>query len=103
MILNLDGERFDHLPGTFEVSMSEDVKQTVVAKLLLGRVLGLVKTIGIDKQRAPLDAIYLLSLIVQFIPEADGRIGFHVKEVAMMFATADNRRVMAGIAEPEMT
>ena len=75
MFLNLVGKRIDNLSGTFETGMPEDVKQTVVAKLLPGRVLSFVKTVGIDKQRTVLDAVNLLALIVQFIPEAYGRIG----------------------------
>ena len=50
-------ERFDYLLGRVEVRIAQNIKQMVVAKLMLLGVFGLVKSVGIYKQGAAFNAI----------------------------------------------
>jgi len=90
------------MTGTAEVCMTQDVEQTVVAILLLAVVLCLVQPVGIDEEWPPLDAVYLLPLILEFGPESDGGIGQHVEEVTIMFTATDDWGIVTGIAEVEI-
>ena len=95
--------RFYHLLGVFEVGTSQDFEQTIIAELLLLRILCLIKTVGIDKQQAILNAIDFFALILQFRPQADGRIGYHLKKIAMMIATNYYWGIMTSIAVVKMS
>lgn len=94
--------RFYHLLGAFEVGTSQGSEQAIVAEPLLLGILSLVQSVGIDEQRPILDRIDFLALIQLLRPQADRRVGNHVKEVAMTVANAYNRRIMTGIAVVEM-
>ena len=94
--------RFYHLLGAFEVGTSQGSEQAIVAEPLLLGILSLVQSVSIDEQRPILDRIDLLALIQLLRPQADRRVGNHVKEVAMTVANAYNRRIMTGIAVVEM-
>ena len=84
--LHFGGEGVDDLAGAFEVGVAQDAEQAVVAKLLLLRVLGFVEAVGIDEKGTALDGGYLLAFVFQTGPQADGGIGLHLKEVALMVA-----------------
>ena len=99
MLLYLSGQCLYHLTGCVEMSIAQDIYQMVIAKLTVLAVLGFVQSVGIDKQRTALDAIYLLALELQTWHYADGEVGQHLQELAVMLATAYYRWVMAGIAE----
>ena len=94
--------RFYHLLGAFEVGTSQGSEQAIVAEPLLLEILSLIQSVGIDEQRPILDRIDFLALIQLLRPQADRRVGNHVKEVAMTVANAYNRRIMTGIAVVEM-
>ena len=96
-------QRFYHLTGVFKVGTSQDFEQTIIAELLLLRILCLIKTVGIDKQQTILNAIDFFALILQFRPQADGRIGYHLKEIAMMIATNYYWGIMTSIAVVKMS
>ena len=68
MLFYFGMERLNHLLGRVEVGMSQNVQQPLVAKLALPQVFGLVPTVGVDKQCAPLDARYLLTFVVHLGP-----------------------------------
>ena len=65
MLLHFSGQRLYRLTGILEVRMAQDVKQPIVAKLLLLTVFCLVQTVGIDEEWSSLDAVYLLTLVFQ--------------------------------------
>jgi len=96
------GDGVDELVGIVKVGVAEELQQAVVTILLLAVVLCLVQPVGVDEEGAALDAFYLLTLILQSGPEADGGIGQHVEEVSVMLAAADDGCVVAGIAEVEV-
>ena len=96
-------ERFDDLTGGIEMRIAQELQQAVVAELFLLRVLGFVESVGIDKQRTALDGVNLLTFVFQSGPQTDGRVGNHIEEFTVMFASANDGRIMAGIAEVEMT
>lgn len=99
MLLYLSGQCLYHLTGCVEMSIAQDIYQMVIAKLTVLAVLGFVQSIGIDEQRTTLDTVYLLALELQSWHYADGEVGQHLQELAVMLATTDYRWVMAGIAE----
>ena len=99
MLLYLSGQCLYHLTGCVEMRIAQDVYQMVIAKLVVLTVLGFVQSIGIDEQRTTLDTVYLLALELQSWHYADGEVGQHLQELAVMLATTDYRWVMAGIAE----
>ena len=94
--------RFYNLLGALEVGTSQGSERAMVDEQLLLGILSLVQSVGIDEQRPILDRIDLLALIQLLRPQADRRVGNHVKEVAMTVANAYNRRIMTGIAVVEM-
>ena len=102
VFLDLGGEGLDDLMGGVETGVAEDAEQAVVAKLLLLAVLGLVQAVGIDEEGMVLDVLDLLADILQIGPQADGGIGLHLEEVAMIGITAQDWGIMAGIAEGEV-
>ena len=53
MLLNGDLKCFYHLLGGVEVGMPEDIQQPVIAKLVLLRIFGFVKSVGIDEELHP--------------------------------------------------
>ena len=103
VLLDFGLQSLDDLLGGVEVSVAQDVEQAVVAELLLLRVLGFVESVGIDEERTALDGVDALALVLQAWPQADGCIGLHFEEVALMVATADDWGIMACIAVVEMT
>ena len=68
MLFYLCCEGFDDLLGCVEVGVAKDAEQTLVAKLTQFGVFGLVKSVGIYKERTPLYAIYLFAYILQIWP-----------------------------------
>ena len=68
MSLYVGCQGFDYLMGCVEVGVAKDAEQTLVAKLTQFGVFGLVKSVGIDKERTSLNAIYLFAYILQIGP-----------------------------------
>ena len=61
-------QRFYHLLDAFKASTSQGIKQTIIAELLLLRILCFIKTVGIDEQWTILDTIDFFALILQLWP-----------------------------------
>ena len=98
MLLNGDLKCFYHLLGGVEVGMPEDIQQPVIAKLVLLRIFGFVKSVGIDEEGTLPDALKFFTLIFESGPEADGGIGQYFEEITMMLTSADDGGIMSGIA-----
>ena len=101
-VLYFRGEGLDDLLGGVEVGVAQDVENSLVAKLLLMRVLGFVQSVGVDEQCPALDGVDFFTLVFQVGTDADGHVGYHLQVVAVVFATAQNGRIMSGITEGEV-
>ena len=98
MLLNGCVADINELTGTGEGGVGEYAEHTVVAKLFLLKVLGLVETVGIDEDGLALDVVVLLTDIFQIVPQADGGVRLYLHELA-----CQNRRVVAGITVVHVT
>ena len=103
MLFHLSSQHLYHLSGVFEVRLTQDVQEAVVTEELLLPVFRLVKAVGIDEERLSLDVLDFLALVRQARPEADRCIRHHLQEIAVVVAASDNGRIMAGIAEVEVS
>ena len=65
MMFRFSLESLYHLLGSIEVRATQDVQQPLVAKLLFLRILGLVQSVGINEEGAPLDRIDFLTFVRQ--------------------------------------
>jgi hypothetical protein len=61
-------QEFHGLTSTLISIVSDNLEQMVVTKLLLGGILGLVESIGIDKEGLTLDIVDVLTDIFEFGP-----------------------------------
>ena len=102
MAFNLALHCFYHILGTHVAGALDNFKQLLFTKLNLFVVLSLIQSVGIYKQLSATDILNHLACKLQSFPKSYRRIGFHRYELALA-AIGQNRWVVAGIAEVELT
>ena len=102
MFLHLRGKQLDGLLGTLEGRGLKNLQQTFIGELRLLAVLGLVKTIGIDKQRLVADIVDFLAFIIKLRHQTDWQVWNHLDELGLTLAD-EYGWVVACVAEVEMT
>ena len=102
MFLYFLAQHLNGLLTTLKGHRLQNVEQALVGELFLLAVLCLVKTVGIDEQRTVGDVGNLFAFVVEFRPQADRTVGYHLDELCLA-VVQQHGRIMTGITEVEVS